>query len=368
MNKGRKTTFLRVISVLAAVIVLAGMILCTPFGLIALSTLEIHRLENRMQRPEICQEVATNLALYCQSADLLHITDNVEVARLPQPIPQLGSPWGTIRSDFARVEFGGGFYHFGYLMELDEQNSGHGSNVWQLFLEREELPPKLLQTVILPKKARIPLAAFLSNSLAEYDARLARTPHDLELHQAKITFLLQYEPSAVRAACTDAIAAMPDHWWPRLTLALLDTGAGHFTEASSNLVKFVESKPSYSRYTYLAYFYQVTQKPHETALAIQKAISFPVVDLNDDLNNTECRGYSLGVYLFKNGEYSTVIRLCDVLLPIKVNGDYAKAALSGLKGAAQTALNGRKPEFHCNESVLGFNPYEGFDVHALMSP
>ncbi len=83
---------------------------------------------------------------------------------------------------------------------------------------------------------------------------------------------------------------MPIHWWPRLTLALMDSAKGNRSNAAATLVKFVESKPTYSRYTYLASFYQLTDQPEEAAIAMEKAVSYPIVDLDDEETNTECRG------------------------------------------------------------------------------
>lgn len=357
--------------VIGIIIVLAVLVFLTPlwmFVSIPISVHQIHKLEDRMQQPEICQTVATNLALYCQSLELLQITNEIGASRLPPPIPQLGSPWAEFTSNNALVEFGGGFYHYGYRLELDAAKSGGGNNVWQLFLCREESPDALLYTCSLPETARYPVATFLSNSLTEYDSRIRETPDDLGLYKGKLNLLLQLDRSQVRPACTNFINLAPDHWWPRLTLALLDAGSGHFNDASTDLVKFVESHPSYSSYIYLAYFYQVTDKPDAAAKAVEKAISYPIVDLKDDENNTECRGYSAGVYLFQVGKYSTVVKLCDALLPLKINGNYAKAALSDLKSAANTALTGVTPVFKPSEDVLGFNPYENFNLTALMNP
>lgn len=320
-----------------------------------------------MQRPEIYLPVATNLALYCQSSEDLHLTNIVGASRLPQPLPSLGSPWASFETNFADVEFGGGFYHYGYRVQLDEGQSTVMTNVWELYLCREGQPEKLLHRFVLASGGRVSLTQFTSSSIAEYNQRLAKSPQDLDLHKAKISLLLQYKPEDVRAACLDAVKAMPDHWWPRLTLSLIDTGKGNYVGAASELTKFTESKPSYSRYIYLAYFYQLNEKPGDAAQAIRKALSFPIVDLDDDHNNTECRGYSAGVYAFRNGEYDTVIKLCNALLPIKENGDYAKAALLKLKSAAESATKGSHPDFTPSEAVIGFDPYEGIDLQKLLS-
>jgi hypothetical protein len=133
-------------------------------------------------------------------------------------------------------------------------------------------------------------------------------------------------------------------------------------------VNFVEAKPSYSRYIYLAYFYQLQEKPDEAAKAVEKAVTFPIIDLADDDQNTECRGYSIGVYLYEHGKYSSVIKLCDALLPVRINGNYAKIALEDLKASAQISISGGNPNFARSDSVLGFNVYENFDIRSILSP
>jgi hypothetical protein len=72
------------------------------------------------------------------------------------------------------------------------------------------------------------------------------------------------------------------------------------------------------------------------------------------------------VYAFRSGEYSTVVKLCNALLPVKENGNYAKSALQDLKFAAESAIAGSNFEFTPSEAVLGFNPYERIDIGVLM--
>ncbi len=334
---------------------------------LALNMNHIRRVEARMQQAQIYLPVATNLALYCQSSETLQLTNMVGALRLPQPLPLLGSPWASFKTNYAMVEFGGGFYHYGYEVQLDEQASNPQSNIWQLYLCREGQDQKLLHRFALTPTARVAVSAFTSNSIAECNRQIAKSPGDFDLHKAKIAILLQYSPNEVRAACVDAVDKLPEHWWPRLTLALADSGRGNSERASRELVRFVEAKPSYSRYIYLAYFYQMTGKPRQAAQAIEKAISCPIVDLEDDQNNTECRGYSVGVYAYRSHEYSTVVKLCNALLPIKENGDYAKSALRDLKSAAESAMAGSDAPFSPSDAVLGFNPYEKIDINVLLS-
>jgi hypothetical protein len=330
---------------------------------------KIHRVERQMQTPQIYEQAATNMALYCQSVALLNITNTLGSSRLPQPLPQLGRPWGMFDTNYAHVEFGGGSYHYGYRIQLDESASNERTNIWELqFVSENHAKDKLLLRFAMSANARYSKPAFLKNSLTEYDNRIAKSPKDIALHKAKINLLSEYDRTQLRPACLDTIRALPDHWWPRLTLALLDSGRGNFEAASSNLVSYTQAKPSYSRYIYLAYFYQLTDRPDAAAKAAEKAVTFPITDLSDDDKNTECRGYSLGVYLYDRGKYSSVITVCDALLPITINGNFAKNALQNLKAAALASSSGTAPVFTRSDEVLGFDAYENFDIRSILSP
>src|SRR5690349_8961520 len=123
-------------SIAIALVVMVAWFL-TPLPMlvgIRLSMSRIRRLEARMQKPEIYLPTATNLALYCQSSEDLHLTNIVGTSRLPQPLPSLGTPWASFETNFAHVEFGGGFYHYGYRILKDDVASNSQTNIWELFL------------------------------------------------------------------------------------------------------------------------------------------------------------------------------------------------------------------------------------------
>src|SRR5258708_2444763 len=129
----------RYLWLIGAALLLAAAWFFTPLPMyvgISLSMSKIRSVEARMQRAEIYLTVATNLALYCQSSEDLHLTNIVGASRLPQPLPSLGSPWAKFETNFAHVEYGGGFYHYGYRIQLDETQSSSQTNTWELFLCR----------------------------------------------------------------------------------------------------------------------------------------------------------------------------------------------------------------------------------------
>jgi tetratricopeptide (TPR) repeat protein len=350
---------------------LAALWFFTPLPVILnvrLAVSDIHGVESRMQYPSVCLQVATNLALYCQSREELHLTNGfVRGPVLPAPLPSFGSPLAIFQSNSALITFGGGFYHYGYRLELNEALSSKETNLWELSFCREEQPAKFLCRVALATSNRFNPREFASNTIAEYDRGLGESPRDITLQKEKLSFMLEFEPNGIPASLTKAIRAAPDYWWPRLTLALFATGRNDKSDAAQEFKKFTESNPSYSSYLYLAYFYHQTGKPRDAAAAIEKAITFPIVDRDDDEGNSEFRGYAAGVSAFRNGDYKTVIKLCDALLPIRENGLYAKPALRDLKSAAESAIAGSRVVFKPSDDLLKFNPYNGNDLQRLLS-
>jgi hypothetical protein len=49
----------------------------------------------------------------------------------------LGDCWGSVNTNGATMEFGGGFWHFGYNLTLDETNSNQRTNFWMLTMYTE---------------------------------------------------------------------------------------------------------------------------------------------------------------------------------------------------------------------------------------
>src|SRR6266567_482820 len=339
------------------------------FPMVFLSVHQIKRQEAKMQSPKVCSQVGHSLAVYCQTGSAIFPTGFVGNAWLPKAERELDTSFSRLTETNAHIMMGGGFHHYGYSLERQPLFT-EKSNLWTLTFCSEGSDPKLLSTFSTLSSETIPVSSFVADTLAEYD-RLSKTKQDevnaLWLEQRRVAFLIQFDRAKVREACLKAIEDLPKHWWPRLTLAFIDSAGGRYEHAAQELARWAGFNPSYSRYLYLAYYYQEMGKPDQAAEAIEKAIKCPIVDLADDLSNTECRGYSAGLYAFQVGKYATVIKLCDALLPVKENGDYAKGALGDLRRAAVSAQSGAVPAFQSDDHVLRFNPYEHVSLDALLS-
>ncbi len=335
--------------------------------MVFLSAHHIKKQETKMQSPEVYIQIEKSIAVYCQTGARIFPTGFVGNAWLPKPVRDLSPSFSEITETNAQIMMGGGFHHYGYSLER-QSNFVEKSNLWAFRFYSEGSDPKLLSTFATAASETIPISSFVANALGEYE-RLSKLKQDeikaLWLEQNRVAFLIQFDPAKVREGCLQALRNLPTHWWPRLTLAFVDSAAGREEQAATELVSWVDSNPNYSRYLYLAYYFQELGKLAQAAEAIEKAIRFPVIDLHDDLSNTECRGYSAGVHAFQSGKYATVIKLCDALLTVKENGGYAKAALSDLRRAAASAPSGAVPAFQPDEKILKFNPYEHVSLDAL---
>jgi hypothetical protein len=330
----------------------------------------------RMKKPEVYQSIGHDLALYCQTTPNLMPTGFVGIAWLP-PSTRFFSPnFNYLTPTNARIAVGGGFIErlYGYRLELDPEQPASGSNLWHLFF-LGEAKDRLLHSFYMAASDSMPLSNYMANALAEYD-HLAKAKDSLErghgypihIQQQRINFLLQFDRTQVRDACVRSIEQMPNHFWPRLTLALIDARRGNEEAATRTFRNFIEARPAFSRYLYLAYYYRMINKPKDAVAAIEKALEYPIIELKDDQSNSTYRGYWAASDAFQFGAYRTTIKLVDGLLGAPRGRDYARDDLMALRTAAQEAEAGRKTEVKPPESMPGpFNPYEYVRLKDLLS-
>ncbi len=181
-------------------------------GIMVLSNLELEIIEARMKVPTIYQAAADRLILYCQSDPNL-MPDRMGSAWLPKEIQDLGAHTIVVRSGIGFIEFGGGFYHFGYRLSpgkpLENQpgqllvstnslpdfatkaNSlaGPVTNTWRLYMMREGLEDLLLTTRRVPSSYKLTTAEILTLAGKGYD-RLQAT--DLKDDRARVGKILYF--------------------------------------------------------------------------------------------------------------------------------------------------------------------------------
>ncbi|MFO1515184.1 MAG: hypothetical protein U1F83_20155 [Verrucomicrobiota bacterium] len=88
-------------------------------------------IHDQLLKPEVYTPAALRLANLFQNGDgnEYEIFTNL-VPRVPGD--EFGQCWGTFDANQVRVEFGGGFWHFGYELTRDVPNSNEETNRWLL--------------------------------------------------------------------------------------------------------------------------------------------------------------------------------------------------------------------------------------------
>ena len=302
---------------------------------------EIHKTEQFLQDPKVYEPVGKKLALYWQS-DRSLFPDTLEPEWLPSELSPIGHGWGDLFDTGAFLEFGGGFYHFGYDLTLDRAASTPEKNSWNLALLREESEDLLLYSFTLPVKDRLSPAELLNEVLANLDEKLLQCPQSRSLFERKIELFIRFDrlPEA-RQTCAKMLEAMPNDWWAVLINAVLLHEEGETQRAEDLITLWVRRNECFDGYLDLAYFYHLINKPREAAAAIIKATQFdPEPGLEEPGGNVRFRGYTAGMCAYRAGDYDAVVRLCDYLLSDKIREDNAETVLKHLRYAAQHAQAG----------------------------
>lgn len=362
----KKSTIAGLIVIVLVVFVLSPVWL--PIAGMVRGMARIRKTERAMRDPKIYEPVAKALALYCQS-DLSQFPEWPNGAWFPPELRQFGNGWGRYESDRAFIEFGGGFHHFGYRLDLDADRSSPTTHVWQLYLQSEDQPNQLLYTLTLPADAKLSAEDLLQKVIAGCDARIQQNGSDASAYQEKIQAYLRFNrvPEA-RATCREMIKAMPDDWWAALVNALILSEEHPSPDRGATLMtQWVARKETFSHYLDLAYFYYLTGRPREAGQAIIKATHFnAALPWEGDGGNTEYTGYTAAMCAYRVGDYEASAKLCAHLLPVTINGDYAKAGLRDLKAASEKALHGEVEDIRWDSHIGPFDAFEHVDIEKLL--
>jgi hypothetical protein len=101
-----------------------------------------------LQESNVFTPAALTLARMCQAG----VTKEYE--RLTNLVPSLksemGDCWGNINPNGASMEFGGGFWHFGYELQRDDSKFSAETNYWILTMYTEGETNRTLLTFSLP--------------------------------------------------------------------------------------------------------------------------------------------------------------------------------------------------------------------------
>ncbi len=279
-------------------------------------------LQNKLSSPVIYNKAAEELAQYCQAVTTKVSDTGLGNAWYPDTIRKLHPFYGFISPKDASIVFAGGFYHLGYKLELDENASTEKESVWNLSMIIES-GHKYLCTVRLDKTNPFTINKLIETAIAGYDA----SPRQAD---SKIIFLLVFDrPEMAYDACKELAKKHPKDWWPRLTLAFMDSAKTDPNKAGEDFAGWIEKYPSFSNYYYLAFFYQKENDLRKACEAIEKSLKYPVKEDDSSFharNVFSYASYSTAIAL-KNEEPNLALRICDAALAglEKEHGKYSSA-------------------------------------------
>ena len=72
------------------------------------------------------------------------------------------------------------------------------------------------------------------------------------------------------------------------------------------------------------------------------------------------------MYAYESGNYATCAQLCDKLVAVTVNGDYAKLGLNELRQAAHRAKQGEIADVKWENEILPFDAFDMVDLKKLL--
>ena len=359
----------KAVNLIAVTLVLAAfvaVVLLSPIGHVIFGVVQIKRMESAMRESSVYEPVAERLALYCQS-DHEPFPDHLTSAWFPTELNAIGRGRGSVNTTSAHIEMGGGFHHFGYSLSLDESASDATINVWKLQFYSEGSGEKHLTTVSLSKTKRLAPGEIMMMVADGCDRQIATMPDNPAAHQEKIQMYLRFDQiEAAREACRTMLEQLPDDWWAVLVNALLNDSLDQDTHAEQFIVDWVNKNPNYFRFLDLAYFYQLTNEPIKASTAVKDAIAF---DANTEWGhggNSEYRGYTAAMYAYESGHYAECGELCEKLIGVTINGNYAKRGLSNLLLSAKRAKDGETSIVKWDDAILPFDAFDTIDVEKLL--
>jgi len=272
----------------------------------------IKQVEAKLRSPEYYAPVAQRLALYCQSDPKL-FPERLTSAWFPEPAADLLDGDGWVNPRGADIEFGGGFYHFGYSLKGDGRRSTRAKKVWNLYLYREDRAPILLTSVTLKPAAQVTAGELPGLIEGGFDRQISAGK--AYAYCEKVAFQLRTGRIAVaEETCRQWIQAKPESWQARLALTHVRCRANDSETAATDLVGWVKAHQNFAYWSYVALFALREQKVPMALDAVRAALKQPFIEPPGTEGNRYYLGTSDAVVAFGNGDYDLCLAMCEKML------------------------------------------------------
>lgn len=356
--------------VIVAVTVVAGVLLLTPIGRVFISVVlfrwQVQNLEAAVTAPGGYEPAAVALAKLCQSDPSLFSDHDVfRPAWSPPELTALKPSSVDVDPDGARVEFGGGFHHFGYILSLDKESSTDAANMWVLSFYSEGAKGRMLQRFSLDKSERLSPTEFVDRCMAEYHRRASdRGKFDDRDVRARLKLLLKHEQDQLAVDSVRDFAARYDHDWPDQLLVFLIDVRREGVAARQRLEAWAEKEQNFSRWLLAAYAYDHVGDMPAAERCVRRAVAFPPDDPSWLRTHARHRGAPMCIRLYEAGRYEACVMLCDSLLGYAGARKHLEPELKTIRDRARhAAQSSEAPPVRLLQDP--FDPFETVDVAVL---
>jgi tetratricopeptide (TPR) repeat protein len=130
-----------------------------------------------------------------------------------------------------------------------------------------------------PKLDKLSSEELGKNLRATMAKRIERYPDQIIHYQGLVTLLMERKEFAeARKACKKCLTVWPQHWWPNVTLAVLDAQLGAKADAEKRLRAWAARHKGFHHYFCLAHYHHAAGEKEKSFAALRKALESPIAD------------------------------------------------------------------------------------------
>lgn len=337
----------------------------------------VARQEAALKSPAMAKASGRELARLCQTCkahpDWFADEPPLAPAWTPSVILAKDPRWVSIEPEAARVEFGGGFHHFGYQLATGPNTaSAGGQAAWVLSFYSEDAAEVVLDRFTLAADDVLTEQQFVDRALGELDRRIA-TNEDARLMGDPDSYatvqrckfaLKHHSADRLRAAIRKSAAHNVGDWRDVLLAYLIDRPADA-SGAMDRLRQWATARNEFSGWLMAAYAFDEAGDAAAERDAVTRACRFPADDAGWVCGNARYRGLALCRRLYARGLLTECATLCDMLLAYTGSQNYLASEIGAIRAACRDGSATRPALLAPADDGILFNPFAGIDLAAL---
>jgi hypothetical protein len=329
----------------------------------------IGRLEDKLQAAPQARTAGRELAILCQTCaahpDWFADEPPLAPAWTPASVLSLHPTWVHVQPDLARVEFGGGFHHFGYALERDPEAAATPTQTtWVLNFYSEDNGSRVVDRCTLASTDVLTESQFVQRTLDELDRRIAAGNDERVVERCK--FAVKHHEIERLKRDIHASALRDPHDWRDVLLAYMVDRPADPAGATERLNKWALSFNDFSAWLLAAYAFDAGNDRVAAEKAVKTACSFPANDPAWLGSNARYRGLAMCRRLYNAGRYATCVTLCESLLKYSDSRAYLGAEITAVRDACRNIqpATAAPPLPETDKGYL-FDPFDEIDLTAL---